>query len=168
MPKKYGYYILNIDIDEIWSKNSMFWESRNGKIIEQKSSSNDLLRVFIFKHGLMMKIYGTSSSQTFKLNFGYLPDERSTLVLVEIQFSMFGKGAIWKFPDEVMKKWAESMNIEHVKFQNKKTPEFLEIAQKFDNILNSPDANAERHYCPYCGAELKSSEKFCVACNSDS
>ena len=145
MPKKYGYYVLNLDIDEIWSKNSMFWNNKKGKIIEQEISDNKLYRVFSYKHGFSMKIYGTSSGQTIKLNFGYLPDERSTLVLVEIQFSMFGKGAIWKFPDEVMKKWAESMNIEHVKFQDKKTPEFLEIAQKFDNILNCPDTNAERH-----------------------
>ncbi len=168
MPKKYGYYELNLDIDEIWSKNSMFWKSRNGEIIEQKSSANDLLRVFIFKHGIIMKIYGSSGGQTFKLKFGYLPDEKTTLVLVEVKYNIFGKGAVWKFPDEIMNLWAESMNIEHEKFQNKKTQEFLEIAQKFENILNSRDTNAERHYCPYCGAELKSSEKFCVACNSDS
>jgi len=167
MPKKYGYYELNLDIDEIWSKNSMFWKSRNGEIIEQKSSANDLLRVFIFKHGIIMKIYGSSGGQTFKLKFGYLPDEKITLVLVEVKFNIFGKGAVWKFPDEIMNLWAESMNIEHEKFQNKKTQEFLEIAQRIDNILNNPDKNLEKHYCPYCGAEKKESQKICLSCDSE-
>ncbi|QEE17016.1 zinc ribbon domain-containing protein [Promethearchaeum syntrophicum] len=168
MPKKYGFYVLNLDIDEIWSKNSMFWESRNGEIIEQKSSANDLLRVFVFKHGITMKIYGTSSGQTFKLKFGYLPDEKTTLVLVEVKFSILGKGAVWKFPDEIMKKWAESMNIDHVKFQNRKTPEYLEIAQRFDNILNNPDTDVQRQYCPFCGSEIKASQEICPYCKSDS
>jgi len=168
MPRKFGYYILNLDIDEIWSKNSMFWKSRNGKIIEQEISDNKLYRVFSFKHGMTMKIYGWSGGQTYKLKFGYFPDEKTTLVSVEVKYSIMGKGAFWKFPDEIMKEWAEIMNIEHVKFQNKKTPKILEISQKIDDILNFSENTLEKHYCPYCGAELKSSEKYCSACNSDS
>ncbi len=167
MPKKFGCYIVNMDIDEIWSKNAMFWNNRNGKIIEQEISANNLSRVFIFKHGLTMKFYGSSGGQTFKLKFGYLPDEKVTLVSVEVKFSILGKGAVWKFPDEIMKKWAESMNIEHVKFQNQKTPKILEIAQRIDSILDNPEINVEKHYCPYCGAELKESQKICAYCDSD-
>ncbi|MHA1473885.1 MAG: zinc ribbon domain-containing protein [Promethearchaeota archaeon] len=167
MPKKYGYYVINSDIDEIWSKNSMFWNNRNGKIIEQEISDNKLYRVFIFKHGASMKIYGWSSGQTFNLKFGYLPDENATLVIVEVKFSIMGKGAVWIFPDEIMKEWAKSMNIEHIKFQNNKTPKMLEIDQRIDNILNNSDINVEKHYCPYCGAELKESQKICVYCESD-
>jgi len=168
MPKKYGYYVLNLDIDEIWSKNSMFWNRKNGKIIEQEISDNNLYRVFSFKHGFSMKIYGSAGGQTFNLKFGYLPDENTTLVSVEVKFSFMGKGAVWKFPDEIMKEWAESMNIEHVKFQNNRTPKMHEIDQRIDKTLNKSDLNVEKHYCPYCGAELKGSEKFCVSCNSDS
>lgn len=168
MPKKYGYYVLNLDIDEIWSKNSMFWNSKNGKIIEQEISDNKLYRFFSFKHGFSMKIYGSSGGQTFNLKIGSLPDGNTTLVSVEVKFSIIGKGAVWKFPDEIMKEWAKSMNIEHVKFQNNKTPKMHEIDQKIDEISNNSDSNVEKHYCPYCGAELKSSEKFCVSCNSDS
>ena len=40
MPKKYGYYVIKADIDEIWSKNAMFWENKKGKIIEQEISDN--------------------------------------------------------------------------------------------------------------------------------
>ena len=167
MPKKYGYYIFNLDIDEIWSKNATFWKNRNGKIIEQEISDNNLYRVFIFKHGATMKIFGFSGGQTFNLKFGYFPDENTTLVSVEVKFSYMGKGAVWKFPDEIMKEWAEIMDIEHVKFQNKKTPKILEISQRIDNILNKSDDNVEKHYCLYCGAEIKESQKNCAYCKSD-
>ncbi len=167
MPKKYGYYVLNLDIDEIWSKNSMFWNNKNGKIIEQEISDNKLYRVFSFKHGFSMKIYGSSGGQTFNLKFGYLPNENTTLVSVEVKFNIIGKGAVWKFPDEIMKEWAESMNIEHVKFQNNKTPKMHEIDQRIDKILNISNINVEKHYCPYCGAEIKESQKICKYCDSD-
>lgn len=167
MPKKYGYYKLNLDIDEIWSKNSMFWNNKKGKIIEQEISDNKLYRVFSFKHGFSMKIYGSSGGQTFNLKFGSLPDEKTTLVSVEVKFNIIGKGAVWKFPDEIMKKWAEFMNIEHVKFQNKITPKMLEIAQRIDDILNYSENNLVKHYCPYCGAEIKESQKICPSCDSE-
>ena len=168
MPKKYGYYVLNLDIDELWSKNSMFWNSRNGKIIEQENSDNKLYRVFNFKHGASMKIYGFSGGQTFNLIFGSLPDEKITLVSIEVKYSFFGKGAVWKFPNEIMKEWAKFMNVEYANLQSEKSPKFLEINQRIDGTLNNSDINVGNHYCPYCGAELKSSEKFCVSCNSDS
>ena len=169
MPKKYGFYVLNLDIDEIWSKNAMFWKDKKCTIIEQEISDNKLYRVFSFKHGVSMKIYGFAGGQTFKLKFGYLPDENNTLVSVEAKFSIFGKGAVWKFPNDIMKEWAEFMNVEHRKLQNEKTPKILEIAQKIEDILNNSDVNVEKqHYCPYCGAGLKASEKICAYCDSDS
>ena len=169
MPKKYGYYIINSDIDEIWSKNAMFWKNKKGDIIEQEISDNKLYRVFSFKHGVSMKIYGFAGGQTFTLIFGYLPDENTTLVSAEVKFSILGKGAVWKFPNDIMKEWADFMNVEHINLQNEKNPKMLEIAHRIDDILNNSNVNVEKqHYCPYCGAELKSSEKFCVSCNSDS
>ena len=66
-----------------------------------------------------------------------------------------------------MKEWAKTMDIEHVKFQNQKTPKILEIAQRIDSILDNPEINVEKHYCPYCGAELKESQKICAYCDSD-
>ena len=168
MPKKYGYFELNSDIDEIWSKNSMFWNSKNGKIIKQEISDNKLYRVFNFKHGASMKIYGFSGGSTFNLIFGSLPDEKITLVSIEVKYSFFGKGAVWKFPNEIMKEWAKFMNIEHINLQSEKSPKFLEIAQKIEDISNNSDVIVEKqHYCPYCGAELKESKKICANCNSD-
>ncbi len=168
MPKKYGYYVLNLDIEEIWSKNSMFWNNRNGKIIEQEISANNFYRVFSFKHGVSMKFYGFAGGQTFNLKFGYHPDENTTLVSVEVKFSIMGKGAVWKFPDEIMKDWAKFMNIEHINLKNEKSPKIVEIAQKIEDISNNSDVIVEKqHYCPYCGAELKESKKICANCNSD-
>ncbi|MHA1585166.1 MAG: zinc ribbon domain-containing protein [Promethearchaeota archaeon] len=167
MPKKYGYYVLKSDIDEIWSRNEKFWKEKTGKVIEQAISDNKLHRIFSFKHGASFKLYGFSSGETYTFKLGYLPKEGNTLVSVEIKFNFFGKGAVWKFPNDIMKEWEEFMDIEDVKLHNKKTSQFIEIEQIVDKISNNSEKNLEMHYCPYCGAELRYSEKFCVNCESN-
>ena len=90
MGHKFGYYYINLPLDEVWNRTLGFWENKRGKINDQKIMSNNLFYSLEIQRGLSM----TSNGEKYQMNFGFNFKDNTTYVSVEVSLA-FGNGMQW-------------------------------------------------------------------------
>lgn len=161
---RYGYFMIDSHIDDVWNRTLAFWQNKKCKISEQFISVNSLFRELSVRHSFSMHPYGTSMGETYEMTFGYNPEKSVTYVSVGIKFSGFGRGFTWLVPQEMMGKWAKEMEIQPIKLMKKQNLKYLEIFNDITNISNQLTPSQTRMFCPYCGSDNSLTSKFCSKC----
>lgn len=164
--KRYGYYAININLDDVWNRTLVFFEKHKFKIIDQYISTNNLYRRLRIKHGFSMHIYGSSYGETYEMAFGYNPSDNTTYVSISVKYSNFGKGIPSKVPKDMMKKWASEMGITPMKLVKEIDDNFLANLDKIQEIPPHQVENLSKVYCFACGEANNKIDNFCVSCGT--
>lgn len=168
MPYRFGYYIINSHINDVWDNTLTFWQNkRSVKITNSFISENSFYRELKVKHGMSVHAYGTSTREIYKMTFGYNPSERKTYVGVEIFFSWAGRGFIWLVPQNVMKSWALEMGILPIKLLPKRDEYYLERFNQICNYSGQERIGEKKNFCPVCGNQLAIHCKSCAECGTN-
>ena len=164
--KRYGYYAINLPIEEAWNKTLKFFENQNGKIKDHYISTNNIYRKLRIRHGASMHIYGTSMGETYDMTFGYNPSDNITYVSVAAKYSNFGRGIPSKVPKNMMKKWAAEMDITPMKLIKEIDDNFLANLEKIQELPLHQIANLSNVFCATCGEANNKQNTFCVSCGT--
>ncbi|MFX1407569.1 MAG: hypothetical protein ACFFC9_04720 [Promethearchaeota archaeon] len=168
MPYRFGYYIINSHINDVWDNTLAFWQNkRSVKITNSFISENSFYRELKVKHGMSVHAYGTSIREIYEMTFGYDPSERKTYVSVEVFFSWAGRGFIWLVPQNVMKSWALEMGILPKKLLHKKDEYYSEKFNQICNYSGQERIGEKVNFCPICGNQLSIHCKFCAECGTN-
>ncbi len=159
--KRYGYYAINLSLEDVWNRTLVLFENYKGKIKDQYISTNNLYRKLRIRHGFSMHIYGTSSGETYEMTFGYNPSDNTTYVSVSVKYSHFGRGIPSKVPKDMMKKWAYEMGITPMKLVKEIDYNFLANLDKIQEIPLHQIDNLSKVFCFACGeANSKKENSF--------
>ncbi|TKJ21472.1 MAG: hypothetical protein CEE42_13860 [Promethearchaeota archaeon Loki_b31] len=164
--KRYGYYAININLEDVWNRTLVFFENHKCKIIDQYISTNNLYRKLRIRHALSTHIYGTSMGEMYEMTFGYNPSDYTTYVSVSVKYSNFGKGIPSKVPKDMMKKWAYEMGITPMKLVKEIDYNFLANLDKIQEIPLHQIANLSNVFCAACGEINSKKGTFCVFCGT--
>ncbi len=164
--KRYGYYAINISLEDVWNRTLVFFENHKCKIKDQYTSTNNLFRKLRVHHGPSIRIYGSSSGETYEMTFGYNPSDNTTYVSISVKYSNFGKGIPSKIPKDIMKKWAYEMGITHMKLVKEIDYTFLANLDKIQEISLHQIANLQKVFCVACGEANSKKGTFCVSCGT--
>ncbi|MFX1600500.1 MAG: zinc ribbon domain-containing protein [Promethearchaeota archaeon] len=162
--KRYGYYTINLSLEDAWNRTLVFFENHKCKIKDQYISTNNLYRKLRIHHGFSTHIYGTSMGETYEMIFGYNPSDNSTYVSVSVKYSNFGKGIPSKVPKDMMKKWAYEMGLLSMKLVEEIDYKFLANLDKIQEISLDQIANLSKVFCTTCGEENSKKNTFCISC----
>jgi len=164
--KRYGYYAINLSLEDAWNKTLVFFENHKGKIKDQYISTNNLYRKLRIRHGFSTHLYGTSSGETYELTFGYNPPDNITYVSVSVKYSNFGKGIPSKVPKDMMKEWAYKMGITPMKLVKEIDHKFLANLDKIQEFSQYQIAKLSTVFCAMCGEANSKKGQFCVSCGA--
>lgn len=146
MGHKFGYYSLEMSLEEVLNRTHSFWANNSGKINSQIKSPNSLIYTLIIQRDISMMSYG----ETYTMKIGYNPDNATTYVSVEVALS-FGYGMQWLKPQGVIKRWALELGTNPMKLERTIAPNYIKM---FDEIQNMPPQAGVQEpiiYCPSCG-----------------
>nr|MDO8116063.1 hypothetical protein [Candidatus Sigynarchaeota archaeon] len=164
--ERYGYFIIDMDLDKAWERNLVFWKERKLRLDSQAISVNGLYREFKVKKGLSLKFYGFSSRDNYYIRIAYNPLKKFTYVAVKVTISNIGRGFFWKISQDTMNEWADAINANRITLESKKN---MEIDAILDEIMNLPikeENGQEVIYCSYCGNRNHYMSKICLECGS--
>ena len=164
--KRYGYYAINLSLEDVWNRTLVFFENYKGNIIDQYISTNNLYRKLRIRHDFSMHIYGTSWGETYEMTFGYNPSDNTTYVSVSVKYSNFGKGVPSKVPKDMMEKWAYEMGITPMKLVKEIDYNFLADLDKIQEIPLHQIDNLSKVFCFACGKANSKMDTICVSCGT--
>lgn len=189
MANKYCYFKLPKALEEIYHPTLKFWIENRGKVIEEKISPDNQIKVLKIQRGMSF----TSNGEQYVMNFKYNEYEDYTYVAIEVNLSS-GYGIQWLNPLKLIKQWARQINyngevnlvrkgeIENFfEFKPKKSkpimiiPSIAPKAEEAEEIkIKTPKpvvssqkvSPSERkvNYCTNCGAEVNETQRYCVNC----
>ncbi len=161
MGHKFGYYSLDLPLEEVLNRTHSFWANNSGKINSQIKSPNSLIYTLIIQRYISMMSYG----ETYTMKIGYNPDNATTYVGVEVALS-FGYGMQWLKPQGVIKRWALELGTNPMKLERTIDPNYIKM---FDEIQNMPPQAGVQEpiiYCPSCGKKNNRNNTFCQECGT--
>lgn len=164
--KRYGYFSINLPIEDVWDRTLLFFENYKGKVEEQYVSTNNLYRKLKIRHGPSMHIYGSSVGETYEVIFGYSPSETITHVCISVKYSHFGKGFPSQVPKEMIKKWAFEMGIAYAKLIKEIDYNFINSIKKFQEISENQILDLNKIYCYACGEINNNKSIYCMYCGT--
>ena len=164
--KRYGYFSINLPIEDVWERTLLFFENHKGKIEEQYVSTNNLYRKLKIRHGPSMHIYGTSVGETYEMIFGYNPSETVTHVSISVKYSNFGKGIPSKVPKEMVRDWASEMGIAYAKLIKEIDYNFINNINKIEEIPQHQIQDLNRIFCYACGEKNHNKSIYCMYCGT--
>ena len=164
--KRYGYYAININLEDVWNRTLALFEKHKGKIKDQYISTNNLYRKLRIRHALSTHVYGTSMGETYEMTFGYNPSDNITYVSISVKYSNLGKGFPSKVPKDMMKKWAYEMDITPVKLVKEIDYNFLADLDKIQEIPLHQIDNLSKVFCFACGEANSKKDSICVSCGT--
>ncbi len=166
MPNRYTCFVIPEPIDEVWDKTLAFWKENRGEIKDKKATGDLSYRELTVRHKASMKAYGFSSGEKYHMKFGYDREKHLTYAVVIGKFNLFGRGFVWKFPEELIKRWTEYIGVQPAKMSTKAKGAFAEVQAELEKILAEATAGREINFCPFCGNEVNPDENFCGSCGT--
>ncbi|MFW9866749.1 MAG: hypothetical protein ACFFEN_11705 [Candidatus Thorarchaeota archaeon] len=164
--KRFGYYAINLPLEDVWKKTLVFFENYNSKIKDHYVSTNNLYRKLRIRHATSMHIYGTSMGETYEMIFGYNPSDDTTYVNISAKYSNFGRGIPSKVPKDMMKKWAIEMGITPMKLVKEIDYNFLTNLEKIQELPLHQIEHLSKIFCAICGEANSKKNTFCVSCGT--
>lgn len=161
MGHKFGFYKVNLPLENVLERTYRFWEENRGSIIQKQQSNNKLLHKMTIKRDISAMSYG----ETYVMNIGYEPQETTTYVSVEVSLQ-FGYGMQWLKPQAIMKKWALEMGCTPMRLIRDQDPTYLNKFRIIEQLdwLKSNQANFI--YCTQCGQPNEERSNYCKKCGT--
>jgi hypothetical protein len=159
MGHKFGYYVINLSLGEVWNKTFTFWEHNKGIIQWESVSPNNLIRKLIINRGASMISWG----EKYIMNFAYNPKDIHTYVSIEVSLA-FGYGMQWLKPQGLMKQWALEMGTAPMKLIQNVDHNFDNIFNEIQNIKLQQPLESSTKVCARCGTKNDINNKFCIQC----
>ncbi|MHA1619468.1 MAG: zinc ribbon domain-containing protein [Promethearchaeota archaeon] len=164
MPRRFCSYVIPMPIDNAWNLSIEYWKSQRGKFESLSTNPQTLARQFVFKHEFSFHIYGSSTGERYEFKFLLGPSENQTQIIIEIEFSWFGKGFVSKVPEGYLEKWARFVGIVFKSMEKQPSLEFQHIQTAISQLGYAQTADPHEQYCPACGIELTAVFQFCPEC----
>ena len=161
MGHKFGYYTLDLPLEEVLSRTHLYWANNGGKINSQIKSPNSLIYTLIIQRDISMMSYG----ETYTMKIGYNPDNTTTYVSVEVSLS-FGYGMQWLKPQGVIKRWALELGTNPMKLERIIAPNFIKMFAEIQNMPPQAGVQEPIIYCPSCGKKNNRNNTFCQECGT--
>lgn len=168
MPIRYVYWKINEYIENVWNKSKLFWNQSKFKIKKETTSESGLYRLLKIRHHPSGHIYGYSFGEDFTIRYAYSPEDNITYIEIKINFSLMGKGFVWKVPTDIIKQWAIQMGVSN--FQFNKGRNCIDQSKEFNEILEIIKNKKLTHhmwYCPRCGCQNDYNNSNCQECGSE-
>jgi len=161
MGHKFGYYSLEMSLEEVLSRTHSYWATNGGKINSQTKSPNSLIYTLIIQRDISMMSYG----ETYTMKIGYNPDNATTYVSVEVALS-FGYGMQWLKPQGVIKRWALELGTNPMKLERTIAPNYIKMFAEIQNMPPQAGVQELIIYCPSCGKKNNRNNTFCQECGT--
>ncbi len=166
MAHRFCSYVIPMPIDNAWNLSIEYWKSQRGKFESLSTNPQTLARQFVFKHEFSFHIYGSSTGELYKFKFLPGPYENQTQIIIEIEFSWFGKGFVWKVPEGYLEKWARYVGIVFKSMEKQPSLEFQHIQTAISQLSQKQAVESPESYCPNCGTILTVEHHFCPECGN--
>lgn len=161
MNLRYGYFLLNNNLDDVWQKSRKYWNSIE-KMRIKKKSSYATKKIAILN---LSRKHALKQSEEYYLKFVKDPNKQDiTHVRVCFEYlgdSLFGTETKMEM---TVNEWILLFGVEPIKFQkhpNKENEIFftdlMEEAKIHKKVVG---------FCPYCGKKIKPPLKYCSECGS--
>ena len=166
MPRRFCSYVIPMPIDNAWNLSIEYCKNQNGRFEFLSPDPLTDSRKFVFKHDFSIRIYGSSAGERYTYQFLTGPSKNLTQIIIEIEFSWFGKGFVWKIPEDYLKKWARHVGIAFKSMEKKPSLEFQHIQTAISQHSQKQTVESQESYCPNCGTILTVELHFCPECGS--
>ncbi len=161
MGHKFGFYKVNLPLENVLERTLNFWKENRGSITQKQQSENNLFYNLVIKRDISAMSYG----ETYIMNIGYNPQEAVTYVSVEVSLQ-FGYGMQWLKPQGIMKKWALEIGCSPMKLIRSQDPSYLNTFRGIKAIDWIQSTQESITYCPQCGQPNEKSSSYCKKCGS--
>ncbi len=158
---RYGYFSLNNNLEDVWQKSRIYWNSLKKMRIKKKSS-------FATKEYAIMNASrkrALKQSEEFYLKFVSDPNNQN-ITHVRVCFEYLGDSLIGTESgmEKTVNDWIIQFDVEPIKYQRKpiKEKEIFFI----DTMEEAQVRKKGDLFCPYCGKKIKAPLKFCPECGS--
>jgi len=158
---RYGYFSLNNNLDDVWQKSRIYWNSLEKMRIKKKSS-------FATKEYAIMNVSrkrALKQSEEYYLKFVSEPNNQN-ITHVRVCFEYFGDSLFGTEAgmERTVNDWIKLFNVEPIKFQRNPIKE-NEIF--FSDTMEKAQVRKKgAHFCTYCGMNIKIPQKYCPECGS--
>lgn len=161
MGNKFGYYTLELPLEEVLNRTHYFWANNSGKINSQTKSPNSLIYTLSIQRDISMMSYG----EKYTMKIGYNPANKTTYVSVDVALS-FGYGMQWLKPQGIMKRWAIELGATPMKLERTIAPDFIKMFNELQNIAPQQKIQESIMFCQSCGKKNNRNNSFCQECGT--
>ena len=161
MGHKFGFYKVNLPLENVLIMTLNFWKENRGSIIQKTQSDNNLFHNMIIKRDISAMSYG----ETYNMNIGHNPQEGRTYVSVEVSLQ-FGYGMQWLKPQGIMKKWAMELGCAPMKLIRSQDPSYINMFRTIKKLDWLQSEQASFKYCTQCGQPNEKTSHFCKKCGT--
>jgi NADH pyrophosphatase NudC (nudix superfamily) len=158
---KYGYFSLNKNLEDVWEKSRIYWNSLKKTRIKKNSS-------YATKSYAIMNVSRKrplKQSEEYFLKFVSDPNQQD-ITHVRVSFEYLGDSLLGTEAgmQTTVNDWIMLLDVEPIKFQSSpiKENEIFFI----DSIEEAQVRKEGGQFCPYCGNKIKTPLKFCPECGS--
>ena len=161
MGHKFGYYTLDLPLEEVLNRTHYFWTNNSGKINSQTKSPNSLIYTINIQRDISMVSYG----EKYIMKIGFNPSNATTYVSIDVALS-FGYGMQWLKPQGIMKRWAIEVGTTPMKLERTIDPNFIKMFSEIENMAPQQEKQEPIIFCPLCGKNNNQCNTFCQECGT--
>jgi len=161
MNLRYGYFSLNNNLDDVWQKSRIYWNSLKKMKIKKNTS-------YATKNFAIMNVSrkrALKQSEEYYLKFVTDPT-RQDITHVRVCFEYLGDSLLGTEAgmEMTVNEWIILFDVEPIKFQRKPIKD-NEIY--FIDIMEEAQVRKKGGlFCPHCGMKIKTPLKYCPECGS--
>jgi hypothetical protein len=161
MNLRYGYFSLNNNLDDVWQKSRIYWNSlKNMRIKKNSSYSTKEFAVMNLSRKRALK-----QSEEYYLKFVSDPNKQD-ITYVRVCFEYLGDSLLGTEAgmQRTVNDWIMLFDGEPIKFRRNpiKENEIFFI----DTMEEAQVRKKGGQFCPHCGMKIKTFLKYCPECGS--
>ncbi|MHA2180566.1 MAG: zinc ribbon domain-containing protein [Promethearchaeota archaeon] len=158
---KYGYFSVNQNLEDVWEKSRIYWNSLENMKIKKNSS-------FATKSYAIMNVSKKrplKQSEEYYLKFVIDPNLQD-ITHVRVSFEYLGDSLLGTEAgmQTTVNEWIKLLDVEPINFQS--TPIKENEIFFIDSMEETQVRKKGGQFCPYCGNKIKTLIKFCPECGS--
>ena len=105
MGNKFCYLAFPIVLDEVYNSMVEFWSKNNGKIVEERISSDKSIKTLTIQRGMSF----SSNGENYIIKFKFNQYVASTYVAIEVSLTL-GNRVQWLIPKRIINQWVKQLN----------------------------------------------------------
>ena len=164
MNTKYGYFLINRKLPDIWDTSRIYWRSQKNMFIKHDTS------YMTDKFGKidLSKRRSFKQSEEYKISLARDPNDPN-ITYARVFFEYYGDAFIGasKRMENTINEWICQFNLAPISFHRNPLKEYEVF---FSDIVEEYQIRSQKSkelYCIFCGKKLEKEEKICQFCGSN-